>query len=377
MRALIAPDKFKGSLTAAAVADRLADGMRAAGVDTTTLPLADGGDGSVEAAVAAGFAPHPVTVAAALGDPHRARIAVDADTVVVEVANTCGLTTLPAGRLAALDAGSLGLGHAVAHAITTRPRRLVIALGGSASTDAGMGLLTALGYIFRDHTGNPLPASGRSLARVASIDTTTARSLAGIEIVVASDVTNPLTGPTGAAAVYGPQKGADPTTVRALDAGLNHLVDAFTRHGVPHARAIADTPGAGSAGGIGFAALLLGARLVSGAEYFLDLLDFDHHLAGADLVVTGEGSIDDQTGHGKLLTVLARRAHPTPVVAVAGRNTLPAAHWPSAGFERVYSVGDYTDRDTSTDPDLTGRLLTRIGHHIATRATISGAVTAS
>ena len=165
--------------------------------------------------------------------------------------------------------------------------------------------------------------------------------------------------------------------MRALDAGLNNLVDAFTRHGVPHARAIADTPGAGSAGGIGFAALLLGARLVSGAEYFLDLLDFDHHLAGADLVVTGEGSIDDQTGHGKLLTVLARRAHPTPVVAVAGRNTLPAAHWPSAGFERVYSLGDYTDRDTATDPDLTGRLLTRIGHHIATRATISGAVTAS
>ncbi|MBD0322696.1 MAG: glycerate kinase [Aldersonia sp.] len=369
MRALNAPHKFTGTLTAAAVADRLADGMRAADVDTTVLPLADGGDGSVDAAVAAGFAPHPVTVSAALGTPHRARIAVDADTAVVEVANTCGLTTLPHGRKVALDASSLGLGHACAHALTTRPRRLVIALGGSASTDAGMGLLAGLGYTFRDHTGNPLPASGRSLARVAIVDATTARPLDGIEIVVASDVTNPLTGPNGAAAVYGPQKGADPATVRALDAGLNSFVDMFTHHGVPHARRLADTPGAGSAGGIGFAALLLGARLVSGADYFLDLLDFDHHLAGCDLVVTGEGSIDEQTEHGKLLTVLARRAHPTPVIAVAGRSTLPAARWPDAGLHRVHSLADYTDRNTATDPELTGRLLTHIGHQIATAPT--------
>ena len=366
MRVLVAPDKFKGSLSAAEVAEYLSTGLAAMGVDSKQLPLADGGDGSVDAAVAAGFTAHPITVAGATGTPHRGRLATDSHTVVIEVANTCGLTTLPNARRSPLDTSSSGMGQAIGHALRHRPATLVLALGGSASTDGGMGLLAALGFTFYDSTDRLLPASGRALPRIARVDTSFAVDLSSIEMVVASDVTNPLTGPNGAAAVYGPQKGADPAAIQYLDAGLVNLVEVLTRSGYPEARAMANRAGAGSAGGIGFAATLLGARMASGAGYFLDLLDFDGHRAGMDLVVTGEGSIDEQTEHGKLPAVIAERSRPVPVVAVAGRSTLPRMRWQRAGFHRIYALGDYTDRDTSTDPDLTGRILTDIGRTIGT-----------
>ncbi|MGM7646885.1 glycerate kinase [Nocardia sp. JW2] len=372
MRVLLAPDKFKGSLTAAEVADRLADGLAEAGIDSMRMPMADGGDGSVDAAVAAGFTPHPVTVAGASGAPRYARIAVGDGTAVVEVANTCGLATLPNGRKLPLDASSLGVGQAISQALRHRPRRLVLALGGSACTDGGMGMFAALGVTFADASGQRLRACGRSLARVHTVDSSRAVRLSEVDIVVASDVTNPLLGPDGAAAVYGPQKGATESDVRFLDDGLRNLVRAFVRSGYPDAATVAAASGAGSAGGIGFAALLLGGTIVSGAEFFLELLEFDRHLPDVDLVITGEGSIDEQTAHGKLPAVLAARAHPTPVVAVAGRNTLPRDHWHRAGFAAVYSLGDYTDSNTADDPDLTSRLLTRIGREIGRIPAISG-----
>lgn len=364
MRVLVAPDKFKGSLSATEVADRLAEGLAAAGVDSDRMPLADGGDGSVDAAVAAGFSPHPVTVAGAAGTPTYGRIAVGDGTAVVEVANTCGLTTLPNGRMLPLDASSLGMGQAISQALRFRPRRLVLALGGSAGTDGGIGLLAALGFTFADAQGRRLRACGKSLGRVHTVDSSRAARPTGVEIVIAGDVTNPLLGPDGAAVVYGPQKGATAAEVRFLDAGLNNLVRAFARSGYPEAMAFAATAGAGGAGGIGFAALLLGGRIVSGAEYFLDLLEFDRHLPGVGLVVTGEGSVDEQTANGKLPMVLARRSRPVPVVAVAGRCTLSPDRWGPAGLTTVYSLGDYTDRDTADDPALTRQLLTRIGHEI-------------
>ncbi|MGW1740048.1 glycerate kinase [Nocardia sp. NPDC001965] len=371
MRVLVAPDKFKGSLAAAEVADRLVEGLAAAGVAGDRLPLADGGDGSVDAAVAAGFAPHRVAVTGAAGDPRYGRIAVGDGTAVVEVAGTCGLTTLPKGRALPLDASSLGVGQAAAQALRYRPRRLVFALGGSASTDGGMGLLAALGFGFADATGKPLRPCGRSLGDVHTVDSSRAVRTTGVEIVIAGDVTNPLTGPDGAAAVYGPQKGATRAEVGFLDAGLHNLVRAFARSGHPAAPAAAAAAGAGSAGGIGFAALLLGGTMVSGAEYFLDLLDFDRHLTRAGLVVTGEGSIDQQTVHGKLPAVVARRSNPVPVVAVGGRNTLSRDEQGPAGFTDIYSLGDYTDRDTAGDPELTRQLLVRIGREIGSRVTIA------
>ncbi|WP_194837220.1 glycerate kinase [Nocardia sp. XZ_19_369] len=364
MRVLVAPDKFKGSLTAAAVARRLAEGLAGAGVDSTQLPLADGGDGSVAAAVAAGFSRKACTVAGAVGTPRRTTLAVRGDTVIVEVADTCGLATLPAGRMRPLDASSLGFGQAIRQALRLSPRRVVLALGGSAGTDGGMGLLTAFGFRFTDRTGRILPPSGRALLDITSIDTSAAVRLPSVDLVLASDVTNPLTGPEGAAAVYGPQKGADPTEVRLLDRGLHHLVEALARNGFPGAARFAAAPGAGSAGGLGFAAMLLGARMTSGAEFFLDLLDFDRHCAQADLVVTGEGSFDAQSEHGKLPAAVARRARPVPVIAVAGRSEVPRTRWGRTGFAEVYALTDYTDRDTARDPALTAELLVRIGREI-------------
>ncbi|KQY32043.1 glycerate kinase [Nocardia sp. Root136] len=373
MRVLVAPDKFKGSLTAAEVADRLAEGLASAGVDSHRMPLADGGDGSVDAAIAAGFAAHPVTVAGAAGTPRYGRIAVAGGTAVVEVADTCGFATLPSGRMLPLDASSLGMGQAISQALRFRPQRLVLALGGSASTDGGMGLLAALGFTFADASGRQLRACGRNAARVHTVDCSRAVRLTGVDIVIASDVTNPLLGPDGAAAVYGPQKGATDAEVAFLDTALTNLVRAFGRSGYPDATAVAAAAGAGSAGGIGFAALLLGGRIVSGAEFFLELFEFDRHLPGFDLVITGEGSIDEQTANGKLPAVLARRAHPVPVVAVAGRSTLSPDRWNAAGFTGIYSLGDYTIRDTAGDPELTRQLLTRIGRQIG-RATAVSAV---
>ncbi|BCI85239.1 hypothetical protein NIIDMKKI_04450 [Mycobacterium kansasii] len=170
MRALIAPDKFKGSLSATEVADNLAHGLAATGVHTVTLPLADGGDGSVAAAVAAGMRPHPWPVADALGRPHTATIAVDAETAVVEVANTCGLATLPRDVLAPMTASSYGFGEAIRHAVGLGVRRIVLALGGSASTDGGAGLLAALGYTFHDSGGQPITPEAHALNRIRRVD---------------------------------------------------------------------------------------------------------------------------------------------------------------------------------------------------------------
>jgi glycerate kinase len=372
VRALIAPDKFKGSLTAAEVAGALAAGLRSAelsaGAGTVyceLLPLADGGDGSVDAAVASGFTRHSVTVAGPTGRPVRADIAFDGVTAVVEVANTCGLALLRDGQLEPLDASSRGFGEAVAFALSLKPAKVVLALGGSSSTDGGMGMLAALGYRFQDADGAQLSGSGRDLARIRSVRRPAFPDLAGVELVVASDVHNPLTGPGGASAVFGPQKGAGPREIAVLDAGLENLIAAMENAGMTDARALAGHEGAGSAGGLGFACLLLGAKQVCGADYFLDLLDFDTRKDGCDVVITGEGSIDEQTLAGKLPAAVARRSGTRPVIAVAGRSLLPRERWSEMAVARVYALAEYTDRDSARDPALSAALLREIGQEIA------------
>lgn len=368
MKILIAPDKFKGSLTAADVAARLGQGLLARGHTVDELPLADGGDGSVDAAIAAGFRMVPVTVAAATGRPHTTQIAVsDTDeevvTAVVEVANTCGLHTLPGGRLAPLAASSTGVGQAVRVAVEHGARRIVLALGGSASTDGGAGLLAALGVVFRDGHGRVIPAAGGTLGRIATIDEAGLIDLTGIELVIASDVANPLTGPDGAAAVYGPQKGAGPDEIAALDAGLQNLVDRLTGWR-SEATVLAVQPGAGAAGGLGFAGLVLGGRIVSGADFFLDLLDFDRRVAGCDLVITGEGRMDNQTRHGKLPAVVAQRSRPRPVIAIVGHSDLAAAAARRMGLAAVHALTDHTDQNPAGNPGLSRRLLTDLARTI-------------
>ncbi|MDP9998375.1 glycerate kinase [Pseudarthrobacter sulfonivorans] len=372
VRTLIAPDKFKGSLTAGEVADALATGLRSAtGAGTGTvhcelLPLADGGDGSVDAAVASGFTRRHYTVAGPTGQHVQADIAFDGVTAVVEVANTCGLGLLPEGKLEPLTSSSRGFGEAILFALSLNPKRIVMALGGSASTDGGMGMLTALGYSFRDAEGRQLYGSGRTLVQIHSVHRTVLPELTGTELVVASDVHNPLLGAQGAPAVFGPQKGAGPEHLETLNSGLEHFVTKMAEAGFGDAPALAEHEGAGSAGGIGYACLLLGAQQVSGADYFLDLLDFNTRKDSCDIVITGEGSIDEQTLAGKLPAAVARRSGTRPIIAVAGRSLLPKERWPEMALTRVYTLTEYTDQDSSKDPELSAALLRQIGKDIGT-----------
>ncbi len=366
MRIVVAPDKFKGSLPAAGVAAAVAAGLRDAWRDAevVAVPVADGGEGTVDAAVAAGFERVPVTTAGPVGDPVRASYARRGEVAVAELACVCGLARRPAGRTAPLTASSFGAGEVVRAALEAGTRLIVLGVGGSASTDGGAGLLQALGARVLDDHGVPVGPGGAGLDDVATLDLTGLLRFGGVTLTLAADVDNPLTGPDGAAAVYGPQKGASPAEVARLDAGLRRWAGVVAAAvGQDWSRA----PGAGAAGGVGFAALaVLGARLRPGIELVLDLTGLDSRLAGADLVITGEGSLDGQSLAGKAPVGVARAAarHGVPVVAVAGRNALTADELAAAGIEAVYPL-------TDLEPDL-GRchteaagLLYRAGQMIA------------
>ena len=361
MRVLIAPDKFKGSLSAAQVAQQLAWGLADAGVDSAMLPLADGGDGSIDAASAAGFFRVECSVRNALGRRHHTAIAVRQGTAVVELARTCGLATLPPGQLAPMQASSYGFGEALVHAVRSGARALVLALGGSASTDGGIGMLAALGFQFQDNRGFLLDPTAGNLGQIHTIDFTRTVDLEHVDVAVATDVTSPLVGDTGAAAVFGPQKGATGNQILELEAGLKNLVSAARRSGWTDADQLAGSTGAGAAGGCGFAAALLGADFVSGADYFLDLLGFDQHLSDTDTVITGEGRLDDQTLAGKLPAVVLQRAAPLPVVAVVGRDELRSDR---ERFAAIHALADLTDADTGSDRLRTSELLRIVGARI-------------
>ena len=319
-RVLIAPDKFKGSLTAAEVARAVGAGVRrvCADAEVREVPVADGGDGTLAAAVAAGYAAVPVTVAGPTGEPVRTGYARRGERAVVELADACGLVRLPGGRAAPLSASSRGAGEVVAAAVRAGCREVVLGIGGSASTDGGAGLLRGLGAVIRDEEGHDLPEGGAALARAATVDLAPLRALLdGVRITVASDVNNPLTGAHGAAAVYAPQKGATPRQVAELDAALRRWADVI---GAATGTDLRDAPGAGAAGGVGYAArAVLGATVRPGIDLVLDLVGFPTHLAGADLVITGEGALDTQTLRGKAPAV----SQPLPAWRVS-------LSWPSA-----------------------------------------------
>ncbi|MFI6044631.1 glycerate kinase [Nocardia sp. NPDC051321] len=366
-RVLIAPDKFKGSLTAAQVGAAVAAGIRQVLPDASVLvvPVADGGDGTVAAALAAGFASIPVVATGPTGEPVDTCYARRGDLAVVELADVSGLLRLPDRKFAPMSATSRGTGEVIAAAVDAGCRRVVLGVGGSAGTDGGAGMLRAAGARLLDAEKAEIGDGGAALADVATIDLTALRErLAGVEFTVACDVDNPLTGSRGAAAVYGPQKGADDRQVAALDAALTHWADIVAATTGTDRR---DLPGAGAAGGVGFAAVaVLDAILAPGIELVLDLADFGNHLSGTDLVVTGEGTLDEQTLHGKAPAGVAAAAHAAgvPVVAVCGRNILPEARLQSAGFTAAYSL-------VEIEPDIHRcftegeELLQRLGTHIA------------
>lgn len=359
---LLAPDKFKGTLTAEEVARALAAGVGRVRPDAVVdcLPVADGGDGTLEAAVASGFDRVPVTATGPTGDPVPTAYARRGTTAVVEMADACGLGRLPGGP-APMTAGSRGLGDVIAAALDAGCRELVVGIGGSASTDGGAGLLAALGARSRPAVGD----GGAGLADIESLDLTGLHpALADARIVVACDVDNPLTGPEGAAAVYAPQKGATSVEVGTLDANLAHWADVVTRATGTDLRG---RPGTGAAGGVGFALVaVLGAELRPGIDLMLDLLGFDSRLPGTDLVVTGEGSLDHQSLRGKapigVATVAARAG--VPVVAVSGRRLLSDADLTAAGIGRAYALLD-VEPDVETCLREPARLLIQLGEQIA------------
>ncbi|WP_225835702.1 glycerate kinase [Streptomyces sp. NK08204] len=367
-RVLIAADKFKGSLTAVQVAERVTAGLRRVvpGLRVEALPVADGGDGTVDAAVAAGFERREVRVAGPLGQEVTAAFALRGDTAVVEMAEASGLQRLPAGVFAPLTASTYGSGELLRAALDAGARTIVFGVGGSATTDGGAGMLAALGARFLDERGEPVPPGGGGLAALARADLSGLDPrLSSVELILASDVDNPLTGPKGAPAVYGPQKGASAQDVDTLDAALAHFAKVLETEAGPRAAEYAAAPGAGAAGGIGYGALLLGARFRPGIEVMLDVLGFAPALQRADLVITGEGSLDEQTLHGKAPAgvAAAARAAGRDVVAVCGRLALEPAALELAGIRRAYPL-------TEVEPDVArcmadaGPILERVAERI-------------
>ncbi|MEU1816221.1 glycerate kinase [Streptomyces roseifaciens] len=368
VRVLIAADKFKGSLTAAEAARHVAAGLRrgadAAGrrLGISELPVADGGDGTVDAALAAGFERREVRVTGPAGDTVTAAFALRGATAVVEMAEASGLRRLPGGVPAPLTATTYGTGELLRAALDAGARTVILGIGGSAGTDGGAGMLSALGARLLDASGAPVGPGGAALAGLATAD------LSGLDprlrttaLVLASDVRNPLTGPEGAAAVYGPQKGAGAGDVAVLDAALAHYA------AVLDGGALAGAPGAGAAGGLGYGALAgLGAGFRLGIEVMLDVLGFADALEDADLVITGEGSLDAQTLHGKAPAgvAAAARERGVPVVAVCGRLALESSALQGAGIARAYALTDL-EPDPWRCMAQAGPLLERLAERIA------------
>ncbi|MFH9040642.1 glycerate kinase [Streptomyces sp. NPDC017966] len=368
-RVLVAADKFKGSLTAVEVAERVTAGLRRVvpDLEAEALPVADGGDGTVAAAVAAGFERREVRVAGPLGDEVTAAYALRGDTAVVEMAEASGLQRLPAGVFAPLTASTYGSGELLRAALDAGARTIVFGVGGSATTDGGAGMLSALGARFVTADGEPVAPGGGGLAELASADLSGLDPRLGeVELVLASDVDNPLTGPKGAPAVYGPQKGASPEDVEALDAALEHFAKVLEETVGARAAEYAVSPGAGAAGGIGYGALLLGAGFRPGIEVMLEVLGFAPALERADLVITGEGSLDRQTLHGKAPAgvAAAARAAGKEVVAVCGRLALPPEVLGRAGIRRAYALTDL-EPDVAKCVADAGPLLERTAERIA------------
>jgi glycerate kinase len=340
---VIAPDKFKGSLTARQAAQAMSLGVKRADptLHTVECPVADGGDGTLETVLAAGFERVPVYAVGPTGQLLLTAYARNGDTAVVEMAEICGLQRLPGATPAPLTASSYGLGAVVAQALDHGCHDIVIGVGGSASTDGGAGFLAALGAVAFDQQGARLGRGGQAIGHCTHLDLTGMRpEIADATFTIAADVDSPLCGPLGAASVYAPQKGANPDQVTELDRALQSWADVVERTTDNDFRHAA---GAGAAGGVGFAALsVLGARMSPGIDLILDLVDLDKHLVGARAAITGEGSLDHQSLRGKAAVGVSRRAgsHGIPVYAVAGVSTLSPAAVHAAGLAGVHTLSE-------------------------------------
>ena len=367
---LLAFDSFKGSLTSREVADAFEEGVLSVLPDCAVkkVCLADGGEGTAEALVGTlGGKWIEVEVSDPLMRPIRARYGVvdEGQTAVIEMASASGLTLLAEEERNPLKTSTYGTGQLIANALKRGCRKLLIGIGGSATNDAGTGMFSALGFRFLDAEGNTLEGRGASLERIASIDAShVLPSLETCEIRVACDVTNPFCGPTGAARVFAPQKGADEAMVERLDRGMTHFAEVILLYNKVD---VTNIPGAGAAGGLGGAfSALLGARLCRGVELVLEALHFDELLKGCDLVVTGEGRIDRQTLMGKApMGVLEAASHRgIPTIAIGG-----SVEWckelEDSTFASILSINEAgLPLHLAMRPDVTRENLRRMGRKV-------------
>lgn len=330
MRILVAPDKFRGTLTARQAAEAFATGWRRERPDDDVelVPMADGGEGTMDALVESlGGRVEATTVTGPMGDPVDAAFGLvpsrGGTLGVVEMARASGLALLDEDRRDPLRTTTRGTGELMARAIDAGADRLVVCIGGSATNDGGVGMASALGGRFLDASGNPIADGGEALVTLARIDLSRMHpSLVRVHVTGACDVDNPLTGPSGASAVYGPQKGASADDVAVLDRALGHLAAVVERD---LAIGLRDEPGAGAAGGLGFGLMAFcGARLHPGVEVVMDAVGLVERITAADLVITGEGSLDEQSLHGKTPAgvLTACRLAEVPAAIVCGRATI-------------------------------------------------------
>ena len=340
MKVVIAMDSFKGSISSLEAAGAVSEGIRRVHpyAEIVTLPLADGGEGTVDALIA-GLGAERVfaQVSGPLGEPVTAQYGLKDGLAVMEMAAAAGLPLVPVEKRDGISASTYGVGEMIAHALRRGCLRFVMGIGGSATTDGGLGMLQALGFSFRDASGNEVGCGAKALPDVASISTENVMpELKDAEFSIACDVNNPLCGPRGSAAVYGPQKGLkDVETTDAHMSSYARICADFT------GKDMRDYPGAGAAGGLGFGFLtFLNAKLHSGVDLVLDTVGIDSALEGADIAVTGEGRIDAQTAMGKAPGGVAKRAkaHGCRVIAFSGCVTDDARAVNQQGIDAFFPI---------------------------------------
>ena len=320
MKVLVAIDSFKGSLSSLEAGNAVKSGIEKLGCEVLVKPIADGGEGSVEAladALKARFM--DVIVANPLGEKTPARYALKGELGILEMASASGLPLIEKSRRNPLKTSTYGFGEMIAHAIAHGARKFIIGIGGSATNDAGMGMLRALGFKFKDTNGAELAGAGEDLIKLATIDyTSLLPHLKECEFLIACDVDNPLFGENGAAYIYAPQKGADAAMVKQLDAGLINFASVVSKH---LRRELWNSPGAGAAGGLGFGFVsFLNATLKPGIDIITEEIGLERDMKDAELVITGEGRLDFQSSMGKTPCGVAKIAasYGVPVIALAG-----------------------------------------------------------
>ena len=365
LKIVIAPDSFKESLSAPEVAAALARGVKRAApaAQVICVPMADGGEGTVQAVLGATQSERRSNwVQNALGQPIEAQWALLPDqTAVIEMACAAGLEHIAPAQRDALRATTYGVGELIQHALDSGSRHIVLGLGGSATNDAGAGMLSALGLVLLDANHLPLAVGGAALATLARIDSSRLDPrLKQTKITIASDVNNPLCGPRGASAIFGLQKGASPEQVQSLDLALSHFADLCVQHLGHDCRAL---PGAGAAGGVGFAAQAwMQATFRPGAAVIAEIGGLERAIQGASLVLTGEGRIDSQTLLGKTpmgVAQLAQRAG-VPTIAIAGSL--------GPGYQELYRAGIHAAFSVVSGPMTLSEACTNVASLLEDRA---------